>query len=108
MPQKTPSTVKDEIISKYLYGMKQDEIARTTRTSEANVSNIIRELRAKIGQKDVEQIVTITRALNDKNISHVQIIPSVRLYNIIQQLGLDVDNETMSSFLSGIYNESKN
>ncbi|MDE1818362.1 MAG: hypothetical protein KGI19_07145 [Thaumarchaeota archaeon] len=108
MPQKISSVIREEIMKKYLYGMNQDEIARATGTSEATVSNIIRELKTRIGQKDVEVIVTLTRALSAENISHSQIIPSVRIYNIIEQLGLDVEDESIASFLSEVYEESQN
>ena len=107
MPQKTPSVVIEDVIRKYLYGMKQDEIAKTTGTSEANVSNIIREFKTTIDQKDMEGGVTLMRALTAKNISHGQIISAVRAYSIMQQLGLDIDDKSTDAFLSGIYKEAK-
>ena len=108
MPEKTSAVIIEEVKCKYLYGMRQDEIAKTTGTSEATVSNIIRELKTKIGQKNVEEIVTLIRALTAKKISHTQIISSARLYNIIELIGLNVEDESISSFLSEIYKESKN
>ena len=107
MPQKTPSVVIEDVIRKYLYGMKQDEIAKTTGTSEANVSNIIREFKTRIDQNDIGAGVTLMRALNAKNITHGQIISAVETYNIMQQLGLDIDDKSTDAFLSGIYKEAK-
>ena len=107
MPQKTSSVVIEDVIRKYLYGMKQDEIAKTIGTSEANVSNIIREFKTRIDQKDIEEGITLMRALNAKNISHGQIIPAARTYSIMQQLGLDINDKSTDVFLSGIYEEAK-
>jgi len=107
VPQKTPIVIVEDVIRKYLYGMKQDEIAKITSTSEANVSNIIREFKTKIDQKDIEAGVTLMRALSAKNISHGQIISAVSTYSIMQQLGLDLDDKSTDVFLSGIYKEAK-
>lgn len=107
MPQKTSLVITEDVIRKYLYGMKQDEIAKTTGTSEANVSNIIREFKTEIDQKDIEGCITLMRALNAKNISHAKIIPAVITYSIMQQLGLDIDDKSTDAFLSGIYKEAK-
>jgi len=107
MPQKTSSVIMEDVIRKYLYGMKQDEIAKTVGTSEANVSNIIREFKTGINQKNMESSITLMRELNAKNISHVQIISAVRTYSIMQKLGLDIDDKSTDEFLSGIYEEVK-
>ena len=107
MPQKTPIVIIEDVTRKYLYGMKQDEIAKTTGTSEANVSNIIREFKTRIDQKDIEGGITLMRTLNAKNISHGQIISAVGTYGIMQQLGLDIDDKSIDAFLSGVYKEAK-
>src|SRR5918993_576377 len=100
-----PDHIRSAVINSWMRGNSRDKIASEFNISTGSVSNIIEQWQNKIGVFDAKNLRELGLALKKAGISPVQCANGLRIYNILNQLGIDDDH--LFDFLKKLYNESK-
>ena len=100
-----PDHIRSAIINAWMSGKSRDKIAPEVNISTGSVSNIIEQWEHKIGVFDAKNLRELGLALKKAGITPVQCANGLRIYNILNQLGIDDDH--LFDFLKKLYNECK-
>mgnify|MGYP003579510870 CR=1 FL=1 len=102
---KIPDHIRSAIINSWMMGKSRDKIASEFNISTGSVSNIIKQWQNSIGVFDANNLRELGLALKKAGISPIQCANGLRIYNILNQLG--IDEHHLFDFLKKLYNESK-
>lgn len=80
--------------------MSRDDIARSNNISQGAVSNIIKEWKFKLGECDLEAFRELAKDLNSSGISATECANGLRMMNMLEQHGIDVDNTDLEEFIN--------
>ena len=103
MKETIPTHIK-EVIRKWLGGEQRDKIASDMSMGAGTVSNIISEWKEEIGIPTANTLRVLATELKRLNINALQCAKGYRLLNIINNLGVQEEEENIESFLTQIYN----
>ena len=87
-----PDHIRSAIINAWMSGKSRDKIAPEVNISTGSVSNIIEQWEHKIGVFDAKNLRELGLALKKAGITPVQCANGLRIYNILNQLGIDDDH----------------
>ena len=96
--------IKSAVIDAWLMGKTRDNIALEFNVSTGSVSNIIEQWQNMIGVYDANNLRELGLALKKARLSPVQCADSLRITNLLKQLG--IDEQHLNDFLN-LYNVSK-
>ncbi|MDQ3970457.1 MAG: hypothetical protein M3227_02075, partial [Thermoproteota archaeon] len=98
-----PTHIKEEAIRKWLSGEQRDKIASDMSMGAGTVSNIIAEWKEEIGIPTADTLRVLATGLKRSNINALQCAKGYRLLNIINNLGVQEEEENIESFLTQIH-----
>jgi Helix-turn-helix domain len=96
-----PEKIKQRVIRLWLEGNSRKEIALITGISEGTVSNIIADLRQKIGDRDAEALRELGINMKRIGIDATQCAQGLRILNTMRKLG--VNQNQVESFMIEVY-----
>lgn len=101
MPQRLPDTVRWLVVERWLMGQSRNTIASDTHISTGAVSGIVDEWSHAAGPDQAAQLRGLAVTLRKLAMSPAQCASGLRVINLIEKMGLDVNSIDM--FLSDIY-----
>src|SRR5919108_4157702 len=106
MPAKLPDNVKSLVIQQWLKGEQRDKIAANNGLSAGAVTNIVNNWRQYLGFASADELRDLAVTLNKIGISPAQCAVGFRVAMMMNRLG--VKEDSFESFMSDVYNRSKN
>jgi hypothetical protein len=103
MKESIPTHIKEEAVRKWLSGEQRDKIASDMSMGAGTVSNIISEWKEEIGIPTADTLRVLATELKRLNINALQCAKGYRLLNIINNLGVQEEEENIESFLTQIH-----
>ena len=100
-----PDHIRSAVINSRMSGKSRDKIASEVNISTGSVSNILEQWQNSISAFEANNLRKLGLALKKGGISSIQCANGLRIYNILNQLGIDDDH--LFDFLKKLYNESK-
>lgn len=88
----------------WIAGETRDTIANITKLSGGSVSTIVDEWKRKVGAHDAESVRELAIELRKKGIKLADLIPCIRLYNIIKNSGINED--AVNDFVTSIQTQA--
>jgi hypothetical protein len=106
MPSKLTDNLRSLVIQQWLQGAKRDKIAGDNGLSAGAVTNIVNEWRHALGFSAADGLRELAVTLKKIGISAAQCALGFRVAVTMNRLGVKEDN--FESFMSDVYNRSKN
>jgi hypothetical protein len=98
---KIPENMQQTVIRLWLDGKSRNYIARTCGVGEGTVSNIISDLKLKLGNGDAEALRELGSNLKRTGIDAAQCAQGHRIFMILRKMG--VNEEAFELFISKLY-----
>src|SRR5688500_1303318 len=93
-----PRMKKRQVIALWLRGHNYRKIANTARVATGSASNIIADYLAKLGSEDVDEVRWLVQEMKRAGIMPEQCATGARLVNILNRLGIDVNDADFASY----------
>jgi hypothetical protein len=106
MPSKLPDNLKSLVIQDWLSGKQRDKIAGDNGLSAGAVTNTVNEWRLALGFSAADGLRELAVTLKKIGITPAQCALGFRVAMTMNRLGVKEDD--FESFMSGVYNRSKN
>ena len=106
MPSKLPDNLKSLVIQDWLSGKQRDKIAGDNGLSAGAVTNMVNEWRQALGFSAADGLRELAVTLKKIGITPAQCALGFRAAMTMNRLG--VKEEDFESFMSDVYNRSKN
>ncbi|WP_067961058.1 hypothetical protein [Nitrosopumilus sp. Nsub] len=105
MPKEITENTKSEIIYYLLSGYSYSEIIDLIQTSKGTITKVVRQLKTKFGEDDIEFLLNFAKSLKKNHLAMSDTLNGTRVYAILKKLSLD--EEYVQEFLNKIVFQCK-